>query len=288
MNFTTWYDENRGNPNWYRNLQKLDESTFNVLKNWVGDSPSEKEFLFLNDLKVRPLCQCGNYLKWYKQFGYTKGCSSKCSSIATAEARSKILKSKSSEEKKAIWEKMHKTKVEKYGKDYARLAMVNQTAEDRAKSEQARKKSMIEKYGVSNPSSLADVQAKRRTAYSKRTEEQRINTKIKRTSTRVANGTSVPDDHPSIMGTKKQYTRRVRYLTDLTIRENKLFDSRSMECHVDHKYSILEGFRNQVPPKLIAHPANLCLLHRSENSKKNSKCSILLSELMLLTRDDLV
>lgn len=49
----------------------------------------------------------------------------------------------------------------------------------------------------------------------------------------------------------------------------------------DHIYSINEGFKNNIDPKIISHPANCQLLRHSDNSKKHSKSGILLKDLLL-------
>jgi hypothetical protein len=47
----------------------------------------------------------------------------------------------------------------------------------------------------------------------------------------------------------------------------------------DHMYSIMEGFRNDIDPKLISHPANCKLMCHNKNVSKNDKCSISIEEL---------
>ena len=47
----------------------------------------------------------------------------------------------------------------------------------------------------------------------------------------------------------------------------------------DHKISITYGFKNNINPKLISHPANCQLMLQSENSSKKTKCSISVDEL---------
>lgn len=42
----------------------------------------------------------------------------------------------------------------------------------------------------------------------------------------------------------------------------------------DHMFSIREGFRNQVDPRVISHPANCKLMQHGKNISKNDKCSI--------------
>lgn len=79
----------------------------------------------------------------------------------------------------------------------------------------------------------------------------------------------------------KKYRRKVYYWTaknDLTILEN--FDKRSRTgYHLDHKYSITEGFKNKVPPKIIGSIHNLTFIDHKENCSKGTKCSITLEKL---------
>jgi len=48
----------------------------------------------------------------------------------------------------------------------------------------------------------------------------------------------------------------------------------------DHMVSVVNGYKNNVDPKIIAHPANCRLLVHGENISKGSKCSISLDELL--------
>lgn len=47
----------------------------------------------------------------------------------------------------------------------------------------------------------------------------------------------------------------------------------------DHKFSVMEGFRNNIDPKIISHPANCELMLFSNNSIKKDNSSITLDEL---------
>ncbi len=49
----------------------------------------------------------------------------------------------------------------------------------------------------------------------------------------------------------------------------------------DHIYSVMDGFKNNVDPKIISHPANCELLLYSLNSKKKDKSNITLEELKM-------
>jgi hypothetical protein len=88
-----------------------------------------------------------------------------------------------------------------------------------------------------------------------------------------------PDD-PEYLEFKK-YRRKVYYwsskndLTQLTNHNNRGLT----DYHLDHKYSITEGFKNKVPPKIIGSIYNLEFLLYTDNVKKGTKCSITLEKL---------
>jgi hypothetical protein len=50
--------------------------------------------------------------------------------------------------------------------------------------------------------------------------------------------------------------------------------------HLDHKYSVIAGFRNGVSPEVIGHIVNLQYIPMKENLAKRDKCSLTLDELM--------
>jgi hypothetical protein len=50
--------------------------------------------------------------------------------------------------------------------------------------------------------------------------------------------------------------------------------------HLDHKYSILEGFKNNINPEIIASLNNLVFIPWEENVTKRTKCSITKEELI--------
>jgi hypothetical protein len=49
----------------------------------------------------------------------------------------------------------------------------------------------------------------------------------------------------------------------------------------DHMYSVMEGFRNNIDPNLLSHPANCKLMKHNDNVSKLDKCSISLDELKM-------
>jgi hypothetical protein len=48
----------------------------------------------------------------------------------------------------------------------------------------------------------------------------------------------------------------------------------------DHIYSISEGFKNNINPNIIKHPANCRLIRHNENQSKGFKCNITIEELI--------
>ena len=47
---------------------------------------------------------------------------------------------------------------------------------------------------------------------------------------------------------------------------------RSKTLHLDHIYSIAEGFKNDIPPEVIGHWTNLRLIPKIDNSSKGADC----------------
>jgi hypothetical protein len=83
------------------------------------------------------------------------------------------------------------------------------------------------------------------------------------------------------------YKRKVRKITDTNFKQyshivNPTNKTRSYDWHLDHKFSIFEGFQNNVPPEVVGHWANLTMIHRQPNQSKGIKCSLTLNELMAL------
>jgi hypothetical protein len=50
--------------------------------------------------------------------------------------------------------------------------------------------------------------------------------------------------------------------------------------HLEHKYSILEGFKNGISPEIIGNIRNLEFICWKKNVKKRTECSITIKELI--------
>lgn len=52
------------------------------------------------------------------------------------------------------------------------------------------------------------------------------------------------------------------------------------DYHIDHRFSVLEGFKNNILPYIISHPFNLEMKYYKDNLSKDYKCSITKKQLM--------
>lgn len=50
--------------------------------------------------------------------------------------------------------------------------------------------------------------------------------------------------------------------------------------HVDHKFSVMEGFKNNIPADIISHICNLQMIPWEENLSKRDRCSITIQDLI--------
>ena len=81
----------------------------------------------------------------------------------------------------------------------------------------------------------------------------------------------------------QKYSNKVWKYTRQTLKSHhiKNIESRGRnKYHLDHKYSIYEGFKNDIKPKILAHHKNLQMIPERKNIQKGSKCSITLQELL--------
>jgi len=93
---------------------------------------------------------------------------------------------------------------------------------------------------------------------------------------------SDPDEYEKL----KKYRMLVTSETDRSLRhyKNKIknIHLRGDDYHLDHKFSVYEGFMNNIDPHIIGHWRNLEIVTRKINRKKSYACSITLNELKRL------
>lgn len=85
----------------------------------------------------------------------------------------------------------------------------------------------------------------------------------------------------------QDYSRLAWFYTnqnDLDLLENfdkrGRLDLREDAYHLDHKFSMLEGFRQNIPPEVIGSIHNLEMIPAADNIAKSDRCSITFGELL--------
>ena len=88
----------------------------------------------------------------------------------------------------------------------------------------------------------------------------------------------------------KNYNKMVRAITARIYRQHSnLINPLNLELgrgkyHLDHKFSISEGYKLNIPPQIIGSKENLEIITEKENCSKQQKCSISYDELIEKTQ----
>lgn len=77
---------------------------------------------------------------------------------------------------------------------------------------------------------------------------------------------------------RKETEKNSRFVKDIGLRGHNKFNDNAH--HLDHKYSKVEGFRNNILPSIIGGIKNLEMLHYKENCSKREKCSVELKDII--------
>ena len=150
----------------------------------------------------------------------------------------------------------------------------------------------MSKYGTDNPfksnlikDKIVDVLSKKYgvTNAANVDSEKRIKSVMK---TKIERGLVIPDE---FLSDYQLYRKKVKRLTEKTYKGHKSkINPNNLErvtngkngYQLDHKYSILEGFLNDVNPEIISHHCNLQMLEWKKNRTKSKRCDIELQELI--------
>lgn len=209
--------------------------------------PKQRVWHILNDIYTRPTCPVtGLYVKWFENryLNYID----QSAKMLKMNWDGRLVNSHTPESN------AKKVASAKAGFASGRLTKKVWTEEEskarHAKIEQA----VLEKHGVKSVLSLPEVREK---AY----------------QTGVANGTITPreDREP-----REIYYNAVKRLTAISWNThfndiNPKWLDRS-EYNLDHIFSIFEGFKQGIPPYIIAHWTNLRMLEPKLNSSKRDRC----------------
>lgn len=172
------------------------------------------------------------------------------------------------EQKDKIFDKMRQTNLEKYGYEIA------------SKNKDVSKKrieTLREKYGVDSVALIEGVQNKRRRTFKENT-----------LSKRKAAYPNLTEEELFLL--EEEYRKEVAFYTEVSVRMyneyiNKHNYIRGENFHVDHRYSILQGFIDGIDPIIISSPGNLEVISSSDNQSKRDKCSIKMQQAINETHD---
>ena len=103
-------------------------------------------------------------------------------------------------------------------------------------------------------------------------------------NTRIKNGTQINED---IIDDFIKYKKLVINRTITVYRNNQnIINPNNLKrskksYHIDHLFSIKQGYINNVPIEILSHPCNLHMIYYKENLIKQDNCWITLEELLL-------
>lgn len=285
------------------NLCKSILGETNFLDNEFPKLSDRIKYILKNKYEINTCNTCGkNILNIEKKY-----CSPKCNNNSE-ETKSKFRKSfnnLSEKEKETRKNKRTETVNERYGgytfqspelSSKVRMTMVERYGVEHSfQSEKSKEKAIntwIKKYGVDNPYKSDEIKEKIRMTIFKKygvdnacniNSEERINNTTK---TKIERGWIIPDE---FLNDYRKYCKDVRNLTEKTYKKYKdIINPNNLKrvtngnigFQLDHKYSIIEGFLNDVEPEIISNQHNLQMLEWNKNRNKSKKCSIGLDELI--------
>jgi hypothetical protein len=219
--------------------------------------------LYLNGSPEEPLCPvCQIKPLKFKGIkgGYANNCSISCRSAnpdVVTKAKKTTMEVYGTEwasQSKTFRDQVINTCLEKYGTD-------NVFKVEEIKQKQV--KTVVDRYGVTNVSKNSDILKK-------------IN------DVHVAQGRRRADHLRSEL---EKYRLAVKSITARSYHDYYVINPDNLprsrfEYHVDHIYSVEEGFKNNVPAEVIGHYTNLRMMWHLDNCRKNTKCHITLEQLL--------
>ncbi len=156
-------------------------------------------------------------------------------------------------------------------------------AKNDPKQQQKEKQNNILKYGVDHPMKSLNIQNNYKSAIIKKYgvnnpfSSNEISKKIHQT--KIKNGSNILHTDEYL-----NYKLRVKRVTNMqnlkTLKNYSLRGRTKNDYHLDHKYSILKGFKDNINPEIIGSIVNLEYIPASLNCSKQEKCSIQKEELI--------
>lgn len=168
-----------------------------------------------------------------------------------------------------------KTNLEKYGE-----TCYFKTDEFKEKL----KEHNIEKYGVENYFNSEDYKIKSKEVSLKKYNSEYYLSSELRKQREIESGHWISDEDRTEYELYRLNVWRITNKQDLEslkdIDKRGRIDLNPDAYHIDHKFSIREGFEENIPPEIIGSLKNLEMIPGRKNCAKNSKCSITKEELL--------
>lgn len=168
-----------------------------------------------------------------------------------------------------------KTNLEKYGE-----TCYFKTDEFKEKL----KEHNIEKYGVENYFNSEDYKIKSKEVSLKKYNSEYYLSSELRKQREIERGHWISDEDRTEYELYRLNVWRITNKQDLEslkdIDKRGRIDLNPDAYHIDHKFSIREGFEENIPPEIIGSLKNLEMIPGRKNCAKNSKCSITKEELL--------
>jgi hypothetical protein len=217
--------------------------------------PKQRVWHILNEVYTIPLCPITGFeVKWFEN---------RYLETANRSAKTTLMNKTGRLKNQTEEAKLKRTSTIREGFKSGKYQPATFTP-DQIKSRYNKiKQTCLEKYGVESTLLIPEV-------------------RNKQYQTKVSKGQIIPVE---LRSSRDLYYAAVIKLTKQTwimhfdkINPNRLTRS-SNEYNLDHIYSIQEGFRNSIPPYIIAHWTNLRMLTSTKNSSKGRRCDKTLIEL---------
>jgi len=245
---------------------------YDILKNIEF---KRKIYHYITENIIIPICPtCGGYLTFFRmRDGYRKYCCDICVKNSSEYKLKWIVSWKKNNSDNEFIDKRTKTCIEKYGSidEFKKIRL------------EILIKNTNKKYGVDHYILTDDFKEQRKQTLINKYGDEDWNNKEKTRQTRIKNGTQIDESKiDSFHKYKKIVVNRSTTIYRNNIEEiNPLKLERGKKLyHIDHKFSVKQGFLNNIPIEIISHPCNLFMIWYMDNLIKQDRCDISLTELL--------
>lgn len=261
-------------------LSKNNEVIYKQIIDWCDSNKTLKDIEFKrkvyhfihNQIEIPDCKVCKMEVKYRRLVqGYSDYCSESCVKKSEEYHKKWNESWKMNNSDGAHIKKRKETLKKKYGNDFKDFI------------KKVRTKSNLEKYGVENVFQIEKIKKKRKETLKNKYGTETFNNPDKTRITRIKNKTQLDDEQVSDF---HSYKILVINRTNTIYRNNKqIINPKSKirakkQYHLDHIYSIKQGFKHKLPLSIITHPCNLHMIHYKENLIKQDQSWITLEELL--------